>query len=282
MRTYSGFLLFENLLDSVPQINSSLYGFGKMVLSPRVTIVDDDCGTTVGTIVDLNYDREGELELATEATLTKSRIDSILSGGTYQIAVRTAHSCVSTDGVCQKCYAGTYIDAPIPPVGTVVEMSPSYNFQTDVLRGTGSLLYFSLSQAPDTYEKALVIQNGIIQTTGYTISGSGITLTSPLALNSNIVVKYYKTSTQPYMGYMADTYSGSLLGIKYLPTDSLVLRSGLFQKLIAEPQLVSMEKELKAFPLIPDSLLTYSTRIKNRLERALYILCLYSLFSNAA
>lgn len=282
MRTYSGFLLFENLLDSIPQINSSLYGFGKMTLSPRVTIVDDDCGTTVGTIVDLNYDREGELELATELTLTKTRIDSILSSGKYQIAVRTAHSCVSAGGVCQKCYAGTYIDAPIPPVGTVIEMPPSYNFQTDVLRGTGALLYFSLSQSPDTYEKALVIKDGVILTSGYTISGSGITLSAPLALNSNIVVKYYKTSTQPYMGYMANTYSGSLLGIKYLPTDSLILRSGLFQSLILEPQLVSMEKELKVFTLIPDSLLSYSSQIKNRLERALYILCLYSLFSNAA
>lgn len=281
MRTYSGFLLFENLLDFIPTTNSSLYGFGKFVLSPRVPIVQEDCGTTVGTIIDLNYDHEGELELATDLTLTKARIDTLLAAGTYSIVVRSTHSCTSIGGVCQKCYAGTYIDQSIPPVGSTVEITPLYNYQTDVLRGTGTLSYFPLTESPESYIKALVIKNGLIVTSGVVISGNSLTVTPALPLNSNLVVKYYKITTQPFMGFLSKTYSGSLLGIKELPTEALPLRTSLFQSIIDTSKLTLMEGELKTFPLIPDSYKSYSPKISNKLERALYILSLYALFSNS-
>lgn len=282
MRTYSGFLLFENLLDQVPTDNSSLYGFGQLILSPRVPIVEEDCNTTVGTKIDLNYDREGELELATDLTLTKARIDTLLAAGTYTISVRTTSSCTSQGGVCQKCYAGTYVDQATPPVGTMVTLAPMYNYQTDVLRGTGSLSYFPLTEAPENYEKALVIQNGLILTSGYTISGNSLTTPAAVPLNSNLVVKYYRLTAQPFMGYLSNTYSGSLLGAKPLETSSLLLRPGLFQSIIKIPQLELMEKELKILSLIDPGYLTYSSQIKNTLERALFILSLYSIFINAA
>lgn len=282
MRTYSGFLILEDLFNYIPTTNQTMYQFSDFVMRPKVNVVETDCLTKIGEIVPTTYEIEGEVELATDMTLTKARLDFLLGQGQYTIALRNSHSCVSQGGICSKCYHGTYIDQPFPAVNTPVIMDNSYDYQTDVLQGDGSTKNFTLTQTPDLYDKILLIFMGMIVTTGFTITGTTLTLDTAPPLNSNLVVRYYKHTTQPFMGYLAKSYSGSLLGMSVLPTDNLHLRSGLMQQLLGDSQLEIVKQQLEAYKIVTSPYINYIDTIKDKLEKALYLLAIYGIFANVS
>lgn len=281
MRTYSGFLLLEDVLDYLPASNGTLYNFAKSILNPVVTVVSEDCGTTLGKIIEINYEVEGRIELSTGNPITETRILNLLALGIYKIAIRSLDSCVALNGVCRTCYHGTFLDLTSPAIGTKTKIVPEYNYQTDVARGDGVKTVFDLTEDPANYTKVLVIQNGVIMLSGYIISGLTITLTVPPALGVNIVIHYYKNTAQPFMGYLANTYSGSLLGLKALPTQAVHLRPSLFHIVLSDVQIDLAKEELNtAYPLVTAPYIDYIGHVKDKLEKSLYIAVLYGLYSN--
>lgn len=280
MRTYSSFLLFEEVLDFVPQTDTGLYLFTQDVIKPKVRVVEADCGTTVGRVIPVNYEIEGLIELATDIIINKTRIDTLLTAGTYFVAVRDLYSCVSSQGICQRCYQGTYIDTTAPALSATVRLLPEYNYQTDVLVGTGSQTIYTLTEDPADYEKVLVIINGTIQLAGYTIVGTTLTMSVAPAFGTDVVVKFYKTTAQPFVGWLSQTYSGAVLGMKPLPTQLLHIRPSLAESLYSEEELHIMFGKLQNYPLIPSDSLNYTETIHNKLERAIYISMLYGVYSN--
>lgn len=280
MRTYSNFLLFEEVLDFAPQSDTTLYQFIQDMTRPAVRVVSADCQTTVGTMVPMSYEIEGLIELATDATITKTRIDTILATGTYSVAVRDLYSCVSPSGICVRCYQGTYIDKDVPAINDMVHLLPEYNYQTDVVLCNGIKKVFTLTETSADYEKALVLINGVIQTTGYSISGTTLTMAVAPVNGTHIVIKFYKTTTQPFVGWLANSYSGSLLGMKPLPTQPLHIRPSLAQSLYSDEQLNIMALRLQNYKFIPSDSLQYVENIHDKLEKAIYIGMLYGIFSN--
>jgi hypothetical protein len=282
MRTYSSFLLLEDVLDYLDTSNTTLYNFCLNVIRPIVKVTLDDCGTKIGKNIDVNFEIEGLIELATGLTLSQSRITTLLSNGQYKVAVRDLHSCVGTEGICHSCYKGTYIDMPLPNINDFIRLEPDYNYQTDVIRGDGANTSFSLTESPDDYDKALVLIGGIIQNSGYTIIDTTITFTSPPIFGVNNVVKFYRTTTQPFVGYLAQTYSGALLGMKPLPTQLIHVRPSLLQKNITSNDFLYVEEEMKRVYAgkIDQTYFDYFDRIADPLERALYIAVLHGLYAN--
>lgn len=281
MRTYSSFLLFEDVLDFAPTTNPDLYQFVQRVIKPRVLVVEENCFTNIGKVITVNYEIEGLIELSTNTAITKTRIDELLSSGTYKASVRNLHSCTTSTGICRTCYAGTYLDQIAPGVGTYINLEPEYNYQTDVIIGSGANDVFTLSESPLNYTKVLVFITGVIQSTGYTISDTTITFTSPPALGTNAVVKFYTTSSQPFVGFLADTYTGSLLGMRPLQTQTINIRPSLAQKLFTNEELdIAKEQLIKSYKTVTRNYLDYIDTIDDKLEKAIYLGMLYGLYSN--
>jgi hypothetical protein len=284
MRTYSSFLLFEDVLDYLDSTNTTIYNFCLNAIRPIAKVVTADCGTKIGRNVDVNFEIEGLIELATGLTISQARITSILSSGVYKVAVRDLHACVAIDGICQSCYKGTYIDSTIPAIGANIRLEPDYNYQTDVLIGNGGTTVFTLSESPSNYNKVLVIIGGIIQNSGYTISGTTITFTSPLAFNTNAVVRFHKLTTAPFVGYLAQTYAGALMGMKPLPTQVIHIRPSLLQASFTQTEFDTVKKELERVyhDIIDPSSIDYIDSIIDPLEKALYIALLHGLYANVS
>lgn len=283
MRTYSGFILFEDILDYLPTTNTSLYSFANNITHPSVTIVSEDCLTTNGYMATITYELEGRIELATGVPITETRILYLVSQGIYKIGVRSLDTCISPNGVCRACYKGTFLDSTPPPVGTVTKIVPEYNFSTDVIRGNGGTTVFTLSQLPATYEKVLVIQNGNIMSSGYTITNDQLTLTVAPSLGINVIVKYYNITSQPYVGYLANTYSGSLLGMKALPTQAIHIRPSLINSLLGDTEMNLAKDELGShYKMITPLYLDYIDRVPDKLEKSLYMSVLYGIYSNVS
>lgn len=282
MRTYSGFLLFEDVLDFAPTDNPDLYQFVQRVIRPRVQVTAEDCFTTIGKRIPVNYEIEGLIELATDLAINRTRIDTLLMAGTYFVAVRSLYSCTMPTGICRECYRGTYIDQTAPAVGTYINLEPEYNYQTDVFIGDGANTVFTVTETADNYNKVLVFINGVLQSAStYDITGTTITFDIAPSLGTNAVVKFYTTSSQPFIGFLANTYTGSLLGLRPLPTQTINIRPSLAQNLLTNEELtIAKEMLAKSYKIITRNYIEYIESIEDRLERAIYIGVLYGLYSN--
>lgn len=281
MRTYSNFLLFEDVLSSLPTDSSLLYQAANIIVNPTVKVVEEDCGTLLGTVLATNFDLEGEVELATGDRLSRTRINQLLGQGQYKTAVRKLHSCRSEGGVCRQCYNATFIKNTAPSVGNQVSIPSFLNYKTDMLAGNGYSNSYELTQDSTEYDDVMLFKEGVlVPSSEYSISGTIITFNDIQQILDIYVVKFFRYTSEPFLGYMARSYSGSVLGIQPLPTLDTVLREGLYPEYISEGYLDAMARELTVYKAIPDSFLDYMETISDKLEKALFILYIYAIFSN--
>jgi hypothetical protein len=250
------------------------------LVAPTVKIVEEDCGTLLGSIIEVNFETEGLIELATDLPLTRARLTQILSEGRYKVATRTLHSCISKGGICRKCYKGQYLDEVAPAVNTQVNLSAQLCYQSDVIVGNSYATSYQMSQAEDDFDKVMVIKDGNVMTSGYTISGDQIVFPVAPSYSDIYVVRFYRETSEPLQGYMARTYSGDLLGMKPLPVLPTLLRESLYPEIIPDNLINIMQNELAPYKTIPSTYLEYIDRIHDKLEKALFIIYLYAIFSN--
>lgn len=266
----------------MPTSEPNLTNLATTVFTPNIPIVENDCGTTLGKFETVNYEAEGYVELATGLILSKARINQILSQGIYEVATRHLSTCISSGGVCKTCYVATYPDQPIPSVGDRVVILPEYVLAAEVLTITTGVTSYPLNGQPDTYSKTFVYSEGLrLQTpANYSISNSVLTLTVPPTHDTSMVVHYVDQDLTPFLVWLAETYSGSVFGMKALPRQNLPIRSLLLSSLITENRLQLVSEAIKNYPNVPSSQLEYLDSIEDPLEKSLYILALYSIYSN--
>lgn len=285
MRTYASFLLFEDLLDNLPAGAPLLTQMAKALISPRVNLVSEDCGTLLGTVEETTFSLEGKVELSTDLPLTRTRIEQILSQGKYKTAIRNLHSCTAPGGICKKCFEATYSTYTGElVVGQPVTVPSSLNYQSDVIVADGVNTSYSLTQTDDDFYSVIVVHDGQVippseYTLGYDFIEFGPSLS--MAVNTVYVVHFYIENSEPLLGYIAKTYTGGLLGMTPLPALRTPIRESLYQTLISDSMLLNMASQLKPFrPLIPTTYMDYMERIHDRLEKALFILYLFAVFGN--
>ena len=281
MRNYSSFILFEDILENLPNTNPSLVNAANLVVAPPVKVVEADCGTFIGTKVTLSLASEGLIDLATGVPLSKSAIQAKLSAGIYTNQVRSTSSCTSAGGVCQACFKGSNLDKHAPDVGALVNVLPTYEVGVDVFVGNGTRTLFTLSRSIDAYDYYLIFYDGeVVTDTNIIVTTTNITFPTPIAFADIYVVKYYRISSLALLGYMARSYSGGLLGMKELPTPHLPIRESLYESVISDQLISSIKRELVAgYKAIPTTYTAYIDTISSKLEQALYILYLYALYS---
>lgn len=283
-RTYSNFLLFEEVLDNIPTVSPTMTQAVGILLNPLTTVVDEDCNTLLGEIVDTSYELEGLIEVATKSVLTRTRINQLLQQGKYKVGVRNLHTCLShtSGGICRLCYQGTFPGEAAPNVGSNISVPNMLIYQTDVIQGTGYASAFDLSETSDDWYEVKVVKNGVVLNEGpdYTLGDSGITFPSIPTNNDAYVVHFLKQNTDPYQGYIARTYSGALLGMEPLPTLKPVLRESLYEQQFSDSFLSMLIEEVKQFKAIPDTYLDYLERVHSRMEKVLLTLYLFAVYSN--
>lgn len=285
MRTYANFLLFEDLLDNLPIGAPLLTQMASNIISPRVQMIEEDCGTLLGSVEDTVFALEGKVELATDTALSRTRIEELLGEGKYTVAIRDLHSCISTGGICKKCFQATYPTYTNEIViGQSIQVPSSLNYQSDVLVTDGINRTFNLTQNQDDYYSVIVVKNGLIVPTNmYTLTYDTIVLNDalPIDINTVYVVHFYKANSEPLLGYISKTYTGGLLGLTPLPALKTPIRESLYQTLISDSMILNMTSQLRPFKaLIPTTYMDYLDRIHDRLEKALFILYLFAVFGN--
>lgn len=87
-------------------------------------------------------------------------------------------------------------------------------------------------------------------------------------------------NTQPFFRYLAASYSGSLIGIRPLPTAKLPVRKSLLDLAITDAHIDAAFRRLRNYKAIPDNMLEFCKSTEDKLEKALFIIALYSIFSS--
>lgn len=283
-RTYSNFLLFEEILDNTPTVSPTMTQAVGILLNPLTTVVDEDCNTLLGEIVDTSYELEGLIEVATKSVLTRTRINQLLQQGKYKVGVRNLHTCLShtNGGICRLCYQGTFPGETAPKVSSNISVPNMLIYQTDVIQGTGYASTFDLSETSDDWYEVKVVKNGVVLNEGsdYTLGDSSITFPSIPTNSDAYVVHFLKQNTDPFQGYIAKTYSGALLGMEPLPTLKPVLRESLYEQQFSDSFLSMLVEEVNQFKAIPDTYLDYLERVHSRMEKVLLTLYLFAVYSN--
>jgi hypothetical protein len=285
-RTYSNFLLFEDVLDNIPNTSPVMTQAVQILLNPITKIVSEDCGTLLGNIVDSSLELEGMTEVATGDKLTSTRIISLLSQGVYKFGVRDLHTCVShtEGGICRTCYEAQYFGQTAPAVGTNITIPSSLIYQTDIVVADGYNSEYPLSQTSDDWYSVIVINQGeVYPSSSYTLGYDTITFNSPPALDSVtglFTVHFFKHNTDPFQGFIAKTYSGALLGMQPLPTIKTLLRERLYETQFSDNFIALMVDEITPLKAIPRTYLEYLDKLHSRLEKVLLCLYLFAIYSN--
>lgn len=282
LRSYAGLLVLEDIFDYIPTTDQDIVNLANFVFSPNVKVVSDDCGTTLGLYQTVNYAIEGKIELSTDEALSKDRIDQLLFTGIYDVAVRSTSTCIASGGVCAKCYAASYPLVSLPSINDRVTIYPEYAITTDVLAGVAGQTQFTLTLDPDQYVYLYVYHEGVLLTQGtdFTLNGTTLTLTTPLPADGNVTARYTSYNRAPFLIYLAEQYSGAMMGMAPLPRELLPLRSLLLTSLLNNNILEVVAQKTIDNSNIPSELSSYISDISDSLEKALFVLALQSLFAN--
>lgn len=283
MGSYSGFLLLEDLFDNLPDISTALYNEAQQLFSPTVKVVEDNCNTSLGDRISLDFSQVGQWDLALDRRLTREDIEFFLSQGSYNRFVRNPPHCISPGGLCRKCFQAVNPGASIPAIGSSVKLKTYLIVATQyVLLGTGDGSVILNTEGSDITRVSVYFND--VYTSNYTLSelDTGelrLTYNGVVEESDSLFIRMFKDTSSPYMSYLSATYSGNLLGASYLETGALPVRTALIKERITESRLASLETALGEFAeFIPATYLNYIANIKDPLERELYILALYGVF----
>jgi hypothetical protein len=280
-RSYSNLIVIESIFDSLTDTNADVLSLASSVFEPMVPVVEEDCGTTLGQIVDVNYELEGKIELATGLPFSHDRIIQLLTQGIYRTSVRDMSTCISEDGICQKCYHASRQKMAVPAVGTSVQILPEYVTFTEAITVHSGVTEVALSQSPDLYDNAYVYRQGHLLTNAEgTISGTTLTLSNPIVSDGYIVVRYTTIIRAPFLFWLAGTYSGSMLGIKELPAPNLPLRKRLLTSLVPQSMLESLATHAGDLNGVPPESVEFLPSVQDPLEKALFVMVLYAVYLN--
>jgi len=252
------------------------------VFEPNILISEANCGTTLGKFQTINFEAEGLTELATETVISYTRINELLSQGVYSAATRHTSTCISKEGVCVRCYKATYPNKPVPKVLDRVNITPNYLVNAQVIRINTFNQNYDIETDSTMYDSCDVFMSGqlLVEGVDYIISGNIITILKVVTEDTNVVLRMMSYDRSPYLSWLSYTYSGSLLGVKPLAGEQLMVRPLFLSSTLLENRLQSISEYVKASVNIPEDYSKYSDQIVDPLEKALYMLAIFTIYYN--
>lgn len=260
MKSYANFLLLENLFYNVPSTLPRIKALASSIFSPRVTIVEEDCGQSVGT-------RKGVSSMvATQAapyqpaykylikldggTFTAEELTADLAEGVNTVFISHSGHCNSTGGICQRCYYASLLQST----------ADWLDFDTEVL-----------VQADYATPPAQVDVH---------MPDVGTKVVLPARLGH--VKPMFQPSERAYFAYLAASYSGSILGIRAFDDFPMPIKPSLARKLINPNLLDRCVADLASLKDVPGNYLRYLDEVEDILEKALCVVILYCVYGASA
>ncbi len=283
IRSYANDILFETVFDSLPDNNTTLSRLADQIFSPRLTLTESDCGTTLGKVIPLTYEAVGYVELTTGNALSLTRIRELLDQDLYTVSVRSTSSCIAKEGLCQACYHASRQYAPNSYLGESIVLQPEFVVGADAIPVEPEAVSVNLSTSSEYYETLyLYYEDSLLNPNLYSISGTVLTFNEPLpGLEEDQVTARFTTTTRsPFMSWLATTYSGAMLGLKGLPFQSLPLKRSKYASLVPGSVVESLAESAYSLKEIPDEVLSMIGLVRDPFEKALYVMALLGIYSN--
>lgn len=287
MRSITSTILFEEALDLIPIGSTSVYNSVTRLLQPIVQIDTTDCGTRLGEKSEISLDLIGRVELSTGLVINRARLNAASTSGLRFLFIRSMSSCISPAGICQTCWKATR-QYDNPTVGSFKQVTPEFIVQTEHLEALAGTQVWTLSYTPSQYDVIYIYSSaGLIPSSGYSITGNTATFlvapptdpgTGAGTAVISLSIKYAVRTYVPFVHWLAQTYSGSLLGMSKLPVQYLPIRQDLHESLIPEGEIQALENSIIGSPKTPASVLTWLPSVTGTLERAIFASLLNSLY----
>lgn len=258
MRSFSSFLLLENLMYVVPSTLPSIKFIAERLFRPTVKIVEDDCETTIGlsrgvrALTSVLWTPEpGVNRLPYEyminldgSTINSTQLLELVSTGVDIIKVRHPSACISQDGICKKCYYASLL------LSTSDYVTPE------------NVLVYNYYDAPPAYSAVAIPE-----------VGSSVTLKTAMG----DVKPFAQPSQRAVFSYVAGTYTGAILGVGTFDNLPLPLKPSLMSKLINRNLLDRALGELASLKDIPGTYLRFIEGVEDPFEKAASVVTLYAL-----
>jgi len=291
-RSLTNYLLFEDLLDNLGTSNQTLTSLASQMFSPSVKIVQENCNTKLGKRLSVSPSINGEVKVTFNGTLNPDRtipetdriskedIGDWLASSIYTTYVRDLHYCTSVGGVCACCYAATF-NVAAPEVGTFQQIQNRYVLHSDHHLASSIINSYSVSSDPATYDlKVIYINNHVVEASEYVDGGSFITFNNTLTDGDYIRIDSVILSNKPFLSYLANTFSGDLLGIQDVPNQHITLPLGFIDRNISEGQLDQLFRQLEDLKTVDQVYLDYIHGLADRVEKALLLITLFSIHND--
>lgn len=292
MRLLSNFLLFENVLDNLNYSDPYVSLLATQLFKPNVTIVQQNCGTTLGKRIPVNLTCNGLVRMDWNGTLnldgtipvsykiSKADIQSWLGRSIYETYVRDLHYCTSVGGVCAACYAAT-MQTAAPEVGSIIQIPNSYVTHIDSFMTSTSTNY-NLTVEREVFDYANIFLDNVLleEGTDYTISDKLLTLSQAPTFGNFLTVNEIAISNKPFLSYVGKLYGGDFLGIEPIFFQDILLPHSVIDRNIQPSQLNQITTALEKLGIVDQTYLNYCEKITNKVERAIILLILYTLYTD--
>lgn len=274
-------MILENIFDAIPTSNIVLASVANQVFSPLVPIVEPDCHTLLGNVVTLTFECEGLVPIDTPTPINRTYITNKLAAGIYQVQVRGLAHCISKGGVCEACYKASRQKLVPQVTGAIVKIDPEFFLQAEFVTIQSGSTTVTLSYSTEQYDFIYIYNDGVLLADStYTVNGRLLTLSTAVASTTKLTIKYTVISRAPFLYWLAGQYSGSLLGIKELPIESLTLKLSLHTLLIPRNEIESVVSKIESVSSVSQDVREYLPNISNFLEKSLLAIAVDSIFSN--
>lgn len=304
MRSFSALMVFETAFDNMVSADPILSSMQQQVFSPVYNVVEDSCGTYLGETLDVNFEAEGRVELATDMRLSRRRIVQLLEQGEYTVRTRSLSTCISHGGVCAACYNASRPTEQYPYLNEPVTVLPIFDKGSEVVGPVVQNGEYLLTLDPNDYDTVTLFANGnVVSEYDYTISGRVLTILANIGagieggggscsggvydpdycgFDPYVVVRYQSLTRVPYMLWLAGTYSGSLLGIRPLPGPLLSVRTLLLTDSLKDSPIDTLLADTKKIQAIPANMLEYASGLKDVLEQTLFLIALRAIYDSVS
>jgi len=213
--------------------------------------------------------------------LDSSRIFTLISSGKTETATRGVDTCISQGGLCRVCIAASNPEIVAPAVGLHFQVQPKVILDCNqfIIYTGGSTL--ELPYSSSLYDQLEVFVGGVLlDSSTYVVSDTTFTLNTPTVADTVFVFKYLVKSLTPYFYWIADTYAGSLLGVKSFRKPYLPVRKELMLSVVPKEDVRYLVDVLQRSIIGDEDTVQYLISTKDELEQAIFAVLLTAIFLN--
>jgi hypothetical protein len=280
-RTFTNTLLFETVLDSVPGSNILLTNIIQSFFHPNVLVIESDCSTLLGNFQPLSYKVLGSVELSTGLPINNARLMTLITTNVTEVAERSLSTCISNGGICQACYSASRPNLVLPSIGSRVTIDPEMIIDVQQISFSAGQTSMVLPYNSDQYSYPYLFLDGaLVSSSSYTITDSTLTLVTPPVSSTTFVIKFAVITNSLFFYWLAETFSGSLLGIEPFGKILLPIRKATFLPLIPTEDIKSIINILQNSTVSQEDSVQYISNISDPLEQAVLTIMLAALFLN--